>query len=201
MSALRVHAVSPETVKRFTSPPKATNEIEARLDVIEKNNRNISRALDEMSYMRRQLKHFLASREGRACKWPTNNISEIEQIVRFVSQRTGVPFQAIIERKGRGDKISDARKIAMWVAYQFRPYVLRDIAIAFKRKNHVTVWQAVRSLELDQMERAQQILNDYQKHQHAKAEIASRDGAGGESPQLAKGVQRSVSGVDRNGTH
>ena len=180
-------AISPETVKRFTIPtPPAHDELQRRIEELEKVVRSLAKKAEQIDGIRRNVSHLngYMITLSRVCggKAKHSKIEQIESIIRFVCKAHNVDMARVCEYQVKDPNVREARKIAMWVAYQFRPYVIRDIARAFCRKDHGTVWHAIRSLDEKQVARAQKLLDDYRRTHHAETEIAT--GSNGASTQV-----------------
>ncbi len=167
MSAVASKAVSPETVRKFSIQPAPHSvAMELRMDELEKNVRSLAKMAESIDGLRRQIAHLngfmLTVTHVRGGKHARNRDHEIEAIVRFVSEHFKITTDSIFGRS-KMDAAADARKIAMWMAYQFRPFILRDIARVFRRRDHVTVFRAIRSLDDKQVAKAQKLLDDYRR--------------------------------------
>lgn len=202
MSAVASKAVSPETVRKFTIQP-APNSVamELRMDELEKKVRSLAKAAETIDGLRRQIAHLngfmLTVNHGRGGKGAGNRDQEIEAIVRYVADQMGCDVAKLWEYSRKDPSVREARKIAMWTVYQFRPYVIRDIARVFRRKDHATVWHAIRSLDDKQVAKAQKLLDDYRRIYHAEAETAPGfNGASSKGQGLAATDERAVSGTD-----
>jgi len=202
MSTAASKAVSPETVRKFTIAPQPYSvALELRMDELEKKVRSLAKAAETIEGLRRQIAHLngfmLTVNHGRGGKASRNRDQEIEAIVRYVAEQMGCDVAKLWEYSRKDPSVREARKIAMWTVYQFRPYVIRDIARVFRRKDHATVWHAIRSLDDKQVAKAQKLLDDYRRIQHAEAETTTgRGGANSEVEGLAKTVPRAVSATD-----
>jgi len=202
MSTVADKAVSPETVRRFSIPTQPHSvAMELRIEELEKKVRSLAKASEAIDGLRRQIAHLngfmLTVNHGRGGKGAGNRDQEIEAIVRYVADQMGCDVAKLWEYSRKDPSVREARKIAMWIAYQFRPYVIRDIARVFRRKDHATVWHAIRSLDDKQVAKAQKLLDDYRRIQHAEAETTSgRVGANSEGEGVAKTVPRAVSATD-----
>lgn len=185
--SLAAKAISPETVKRFTLPTHpAKDELQRKIEELEKAVRSLSKKVEQIDGIRRNISHLngymITSSRVYGGKAKHSKIEQIESIIRFVCKAHKVDMERVCEYQVKDPNVREARKIAMWVAYQFRPYVIRDIARAFCRKDHGTVWHAIRSLDEKQVARAQKLLDDYRRTHHAEAEIAT--GSNGASTQV-----------------
>lgn len=202
MSAVASKAVSPETVRKFTIQP-APNSVamELRMAELEKKVRSLAKAAETIDGLRRQIAHLngfmLTVNHGRGGKGAGNRDQEIEAIVRYVADQMGCDVAKLWEYSRKDPSVREARKIAMWTVYQFRPYVIRDIARVFRRKDHATVWHAIRSLDDKQVAKAQKLLDDYRRIQHAEAEIAPRvNGTNDQGQGVAGKDECAVSATD-----
>lgn len=203
MSTLASKAVSPDVVLRFTKPTTAAKapETDKRIEELERKVRSMAKLREEVGSLRRQIQQLtgfmLTMSHGRTRKGLENREAEIRDVAQWVAGELGVSMDELRSTTARKDpRMSTARKAAMWVAYQFRPYVLRDIAKAFNRKDHVTVWKAIRSMDEKQVALAQKLLDAYRRNNHAEAEIASGNGTSGQGQGMAKKDERPLPGTD-----
>lgn len=202
MSALNRLAVSPETVRKFAPPtPPPHVEMERRIEELEKKVRRLAKQTEAIEGLRRHVAHLngfmLTVNHVCGGKAKHSKTKQIEDIIRFVAGEMNVETEMVLQYRRKEPEVREARKIAMWVAYQFRPYVIRDIARAFCRKDHGTVWHAIRSLDDKQVAKAQKLLDDYRRIHHAEAETTTgRVGATSEGEGLAGKDERPVSGTD-----
>lgn len=202
MSAVAAKAVSPETVRKFSiQPPPHSVAMELRMDELEKKIRSLTKAAETLDGLRRKIAQLtgfmLTVNHGRGGKGAGNRDQEIEAIVRYVADQMGCDVAKLWEYSRKDPAVREARKIAMWTVYQFRPYVIRDIARVFRRKDHATVWHAIRSLDDKQVAKAQKLLDDYRRIQHAEAETTTgRGGANSEGEGVAGKDECAVSATD-----
>ncbi|TXH49968.1 MAG: hypothetical protein E6Q97_21325 [Desulfurellales bacterium] len=189
--------VSPDTVRRFSiQPPAPSEELVRKVEELEKKVRNLSRLTERIESLNRtvdQLTGFMLTvKHGRGGKTSKERDNEIEAIVRYVALQMKIEPERMFEMS-KMDAASNARKVAMWVAYQFRPYILRDIARVFRRRDHATVFRAIRSMSNSQVALAQKLLDDYRRIHHAEAETAPGvNGTNAQGQGLAETDERAV---------
>lgn len=166
MKSLRQIAVSPETVKRFTIDAKVKKAEQEKQDHIERLESAINKLKFRISQIGRMVEALCEHRSHKVNPKDTS----LDTIIDFVAIVMRVDREKITRRIRDHGEIDRARKIAMWMAKQAGNHTLGQIAMAFQRKDHATVSNAIKEVEKTDRMLAKRIADDFiERKQHAKA--------------------------------